>query len=164
MAQSDKQKKGTKLRIDDDIERAVWVKCAELNVPLTRVLNAMLRAWVEGQETIYEHRKERVGPSGKGVVQLLYSLGAETENLMHQIRDAASQLKEIIETDGRNSSDARTSPERTGMEEGILREVVEVNHSAGAAIEYATPRGRDAKGADPRTTGAGGIGRPRKAK
>lgn len=47
MPQSEKQKSGTKLRLDPDIEEAVWVKAVKVKTPLNRIVNAMLRAWIE---------------------------------------------------------------------------------------------------------------------
>lgn len=46
MSQSEKQKGGTKLRLDADIEEAVWLKSVRIKTPLNRIVNAMLRAWV----------------------------------------------------------------------------------------------------------------------
>lgn len=165
MAQSDKQKGGTKLRIDPDIEEEVWIKTVKLKTPLNRIVNAMLRAWVSTpaaqvppapvQNPIEDSMK-----TAQRLVEQLGSLQSQTETLAQQVQDAAAYLKGII-NDGISSTDARAATGRERLEENILHEMAEVNRSTGAAITDAASPNRSPAGAHQRTTRARGVKKAR---
>lgn len=151
-----------KLLLTDEEYAAIKVRAALAGMKPQDLMRDAVRAMMAGPAPT--RPSSRIGQSATDVIQKLYSLEAETESLMRHIRDAASLLKGILEADGLDTADAGTPPGGKRMEESLLREMAEVDNSARAAIEYATPRDRNAKGADTGAAGAGGVTRPRKTR
>lgn len=101
------QLKGTKLRIDADIEKDVWKKAIDEGQPLTRIINQLLRQWLGGEIQV-----AAIDDKSPKMLHILQAIRANDRVLADALDSYIATLHRRLEHHGAIDTSAATDSKR----------------------------------------------------
>jgi hypothetical protein len=124
------QPKGTKVRLDADIERDVWQQCLNIDLPFNRVVNSLLREWLKNGEKITKIDAPRLAAEDTMLVKRLGDIREWNEDVWRSIRTLIEQLWRGIDA-GRSERDRVSAVARGNqLATRVLRELGKTDSGA----------------------------------